>query len=173
MIIDHKKLLPAEFAGDSRVWIYQSHRLFTISEALEIGDMLEAFVQQWKSHGTPVKGFATLFYGQFIILMADESATGVSGCSTDSSVRLIKEIEQRFQVQLFDRLSLAFFVKDKVQLVPVSQLPYALENGFISGDTIYFNNIVQTKEELEEKWIIPLKNSWLGSKYLPGNVPAN
>ena len=162
----HNELLPEDFAGDSRVWIYQSPRLFFMSEALQIEEMLEAFVRDWKSHGTPVKGYANLFYGQFIVLMADENATGVSGCSTDSSVRLIKEIESRFGVNLFDRLMLALRVKDKVQMVPLSQLPYALENGNINGDTLYFNNTVQTKAELENKWLIPLKDSWLGERYL-------
>jgi len=162
----HTELLPADFAGNSRVWVYQAHRLFFLSEALQIEKMLEEFVQDWKSHGTPVKGYANLFYGQFIVLMADENATGVSGCSTDSSVRLIKEIEQKFQVQLFDRLTLAFQVKGKTQMVPMSQLPYALENGLISPDTLYFNNTVQTKEELAAKWLIPVKDSWLGGRYL-------
>lgn len=162
----HNELLPEDFAGDSRVWIYQSSRLFFLSEALQIEEMLEAFVRDWKSHGTPVKGYANLFYGQFIVLMADENATGVSGCSTDSSARLIKEIESKFGVNLFDRLMLAFRVKDKVQMVPLPQLPYALENGNIDGDTLYFNNTVQTKAELENKWLIPLKDSWLGDRYL-------
>src|SRR6202789_1046348 len=138
----HNELLPEDFAGDSRVWIYQSPRLFFLSEALQIEELLEAFVRDWKSHGTPVKGYANLFFGQFIVLMADESATGVSGCSTDSSVRLIKEIEQKFNVQLFERQTLAFIVKDKIQLLPLSQLSYAVENNFIDGDTLYFNNLV-------------------------------
>lgn len=162
----HNELLPEDFAGDSRVWIYQSPRLFFLSEALQIEEMLEAFVRDWKSHGTPVKGYANLFYGQFIVLMADESATGVSGCSTDSSVHLIKEIEKQFGVNLFDRLMLAFRIDDKVQMVPLSQLPYALENGFVDAETLYFNNLVQTKVELEEKWLTPLKNSWLADRYL-------
>lgn len=162
----HTELLPPDFAGDSRVWIYQSPRLFFMSEALAIEEMLETFVRNWKSHGTPVKGYANLFYGQFIVLMADENATGVSGCSTDSSVRLIKAIEQRFGVNMFDRLMLAFRIRDKVQMVPLSQLPYAVENGFIDGDTLYFNNTVQTKAELEDKWIIPMKDSWLAGRYL-------
>jgi hypothetical protein len=166
----HSELIPAGFAPESRVWIYQSPRLFFLSEALEIEKMLEAFVADWKSHGTPVKGYANLFYGQFIVLMADESeesgATGVSGCSTDSSVRLIKEIEQRFGVHLFDRLMLAFRLKDKVEMVPLAQLPYALENGFIGPDTLYFNNTIQTKAEMETKWLIPLKDSWLAGRYL-------
>ncbi len=82
-----------------------------------------------------VKGAAYLFFGQFIILMADEKATGVSGCSTDSSVRMIKEIEKRFVVNMFDRTTLAFIEKDKVQLIPMSQLQYAVDNGFI-GETL-------------------------------------
>jgi hypothetical protein len=166
MNADHRELLPTEFAGDSRVWIYQASRLFTISEALSIEEALEGFVKGWNSHGTPVKGYANLFYGQFIVLMADESATGVSGCSTDSSVRVVKEIEKATGVSMFDRLSLAFFIKDKVQLVPMAQLPYALENGFVTGESLYFNNTVLTKAELEHKWLIPLRDSWLAAKYL-------
>ena len=162
----HTELLPADFAGSSRVWIYQSPRLFFLSEALEIEELLQHFVQTWNSHGTPVKGYANLFYGQFIVLIADETASGVSGCSTDSSVRLIKDIEQRFAVNLFDRLMLAFRINDKVQMVPLAQLPYALENGFITPDTLYFNNTVQTKAELETRWLIALKDSWLASRYL-------
>ena len=162
----HSALPPEDFAGDSRVWIYQSPRLFSLSEALAIEEMLEAFVRDWRSHGIPVKGYANLFYGQFIALMADETATGVSGCSTDGSVRLIKEIEQRFGVQLFDRLMLAFRIKEKIRMVPLSQVPYALENGFIGPDTPYFNNTAQTKAELETHWLIPLKDSWLAGRFL-------
>ena len=162
--MDYKHLLDNDFHPDSRVWIYQSNRLFTLSEALEIEEMLKDFTRQWKSHGTQVKGEAHLFFGQFIVLIADETATGVSGCSTDSSVRLIKDIEQKFTVNMFDRTTLAFIVKDKVQLLPLSQLQYAVDNGFINADTLYFNNLVQTKEELETKWIVPVRDSWLLSK---------
>jgi hypothetical protein len=49
-------------------------------------------------------------------------------------------------------------------LLPLSQLQYAVDNGFISGDTLYFNNLVQSKEELENKWIIPVKESWLANR---------
>ncbi|MFZ1328517.1 MAG: hypothetical protein WAW27_05780 [Chitinophagaceae bacterium] len=161
---DYQYLLDGTFHPDSRVWVYQCNRLFTLSEALEIEQMLKEFTLQWKSHGTPVKGEAHLFFGQFMVLLADETATGVSGCSTDSSVRFIKDIEQRYSVSMFDRTTLAFVIKDKIQLLPLSQLQYAVENGFINSDTLYFNNLVQTKEELASKWIIPVKDSWLNNK---------
>ncbi len=164
MNLDYLYLLDGNFHPESRVWVYQSSRLFSMNEAFEVEDMLNRFTESWLSHGSPIKGAAYLFFGQFIILMADESATGVSGCSTDTSVRLIKDLEQRFGVSLFDRLSLAFVIKDKVELLPMSQLPYAIKNGFVNGDTLYFNNLVQTKEELEKNWIIPIKDSWLAKK---------
>ena len=156
--------LPEDFAANSRVWIYQSDRIFFMQEALEMETMLQQFVSEWKSHGTPVKGYANLFFGRFIILMADENATGVSGCSTDSSVRLIKEIEKKYNVSLFDRQMLTFYIKEKVEPLPLSQLKYATENKFITADTLYFDNTVLTKETLENKWIIPVKNTWLASK---------
>lgn len=164
MNLEYRSLLDSSFDPQSRVWIYQSSRIFSISEALDIEETLQAFAEQWKSHGTPVKGAAYLFFGQFIILMADETATGVSGCSTDSSVRLIKEIEQQYGVNMFDRTMLSFIIKDNIQQLPLAQLTYAFQNGFLDGDSLYFNNTVQTKEELENKWIIPVKESWLAKK---------
>ena len=165
MNLDYIYLLDGSFSPSSRVWIYQSSRLFSISEALEIEGMLNNFVSTWNSHGTPVKGAAHLFFGQFVVLLADETATGVSGCSTDSSVRLIREIENRFRVAMFDRTTLAFVVGEKVELLPMTQVPYALEKGFLSADTLYFNNLVQTKAELETNWIIPVGKSWLVRKF--------
>ena len=170
MNLEYKHLLENNFHSDSRVWVYQSSRLFALSEALEIELMLKNFAAEWKSHGVPVKGAGYLFFGQFIILMADETATGVSGCSTDSSVRLIKNIEQSFGVNMFDRLNLAFVINDKVQLLPMTQLQYAFDNQFINPDTLYFNNLVQTKEELEENWLVPVKDSWLRSRLKVNNV---
>jgi len=164
MNLSFAHLLPEDFAETSKVWLYQSNRLFTLSEALDIEELLNNFTAEWKSHGTPVKGYANLLFGQFIVLMADETATGVSGCSTDSSVRLIKHVEELFKVNMFDRLSLAFVVQNKIQVLPLSQLSYALENNFIQAETLYFNNLVLTKKQLIEEWLIPVNKSWLKNK---------
>ena len=164
--------LPAGFAPNSRVWIYQAGRRFTPAETSETRRLLSSFVNSWNSHGHPVKGFADLFYSQFIILMADETVSGVSGCSTDSSVHLIKQIEQQTGNGLFDRLNLAFYVGGAVLLTPMAELPQDLASGRIDASTLYFNNTVQTKAELEEKWLIPLKDSWLASRYLKHALKA-
>lgn len=165
MNLEYQHLLPPDFAPSSRVWVYQSSRLFTVSEALEIEEILKDFVQGWNTHGVPVKGYANLFFGRFIVIMADETVTGVSGCSTDSSVRVLKNIEQKFGVNMFDRQTLAFVVKDTVELLPLLQLRYAIDNGFIDAGTLYFNNLVSSNEELQTNWIIPAGKSWLATRF--------
>ncbi len=164
MKLDYQHLVPENFSDSSRVWIYQSNRMFSLSEALQIEELLKSFADGWLAHGAPVKGFANLFFGQFIVIMADESQTMVSGCSTDSSVRVIKDIEQLFGVDLFNRQLLAFVDKERIQILPLQQLTYALQNKFIQPDTLYFNNTVLNKKDFMSKWLIPLKESWLKSR---------
>ena len=164
MNLNYQHLLPEGFPQNSRVCVYQSNRLFTLSEALEIEEQLNKFSAEWRSHGAKVNAYANLFFGQFIVLIADETEAGVSGCSTDSSVRFIKELGDQFKVDFFNRTNLAFVSKDKIQLLPLNQLSYAFENGFIDEDTLFFNNVIQNKADLENSWITPIKNSWLKSK---------
>jgi hypothetical protein len=167
MNLEYKHLLPDSFSPESKVWVYQSSRLFTMSEALDIEALLNKFSSEWRSHGQEVYAYANLFFGQFVILMADETHASVSGCSTDSSVRFMKQLGEKFRVDFFNRTNLAFVINNKIQLLPMNQLHYALDNYFINPDTLYFNNLVQTKEQLENNWIIPVKNSWIASKISP------
>lgn len=163
--MDIKQILPGDFNPASRVWIYQSNRPFSEKEQLEIGEQLDQFTAHWQAHGAPVKGWAKLLFEQVILIIADETDTHVSGCSTDSSVRVVKSIERQYSVNLFDRLLLGFVLKEKLQLLPMQQVPYALEKGYIDENTIYLNNTVLTLKELEENWLQPLKASWLAKKF--------
>jgi len=166
MIVDLATVLPEDFHPQSKLWIYQSNRTFRMGELFEIEPLLETFVDNWKSHGANVKGFATALYGQFIIMMADETIATVGGCSTDSSVRVIKEIEKMTGVQMFNRELLAFLVKDRVQTIPLTQVGYALENGLLQKDTLYFNNLVSNKTAMEKDWLQPIGESWLAKKFI-------
>ena len=163
MNLEYKNLLPQNFSPFSKVWIYQSSRLFSMGEALDLENKINDFCSQWQSHGEKVKAFGNLFFGQFIVLMADDTVS-VGGCSTDSSVRFIKSLGELYRVDFFNRTNLAFFINEKIEVLPLSQVTYAAENGFLKPETPYFNNLVQNKKELENNWIIPIKDSWLASK---------
>jgi hypothetical protein len=66
---------------------------------------------------------------------------------------------------------LAFVREGKVELLPMGQLPYAWANGFIGPDTLFFDNTVATKRDLEERWMVPVGSSWLRTRL--GAAPAS
>ena len=164
MNLEYRQLIDPELPDSSRVWIYQSNRLFSLQEALQLETELADFTAQWTTHGTPVPAAGYLFFGQFLVLIADETEATVSGCSTDKSVHFIQSIEKAYGVQLLDRTTLAFVVKDKLQLLPLPQLNYAIEHGYVGPATLYFNNLVGNLAELKNEWIIPVGRSWLAKR---------
>ncbi len=164
MNLEYKEFLKPNFSPNSKVWVYQANRLLRIDEAFVAEEMVKEFVESWQSHGEPVKGQGLIIFGYFVVLIADDTQTHVGGCSTDSSVRFIKQLGEKFRIDFFDRNQLAFVVNDGIELLPYQQVQYALDHNFLFTDSLYFNNLVATKKDLEEKWIIPLKDSWLAQK---------
>jgi hypothetical protein len=148
------------FSPQSRVWVYQSDRKFTSTEENEILNKLAAFTNQWKAHGNELLAKAEIRYGFFIILTVDESQAGVTGCSIDSSVRLIKEIEQEYHVDLFNRFNIAYKVNGEVVVNSKEDFETLVNIKQVTPETIVFNNMVQNLTELESKWEVPFQNSW-------------
>jgi len=157
-------LLPTGFPDESKVWIYQSSRAFIEKEEKEVNEQLHQFYANWQTHGAPVKGWAGLLFRQFVVVIADETAETVSGCSTDSSVRVIKSLERQYDVNFFDRMMITFLVKGKAEMLPFTQVQYAIDKGYINEDTMLFNNVVTDKKGLLNDWLVPLKNSWLAGR---------
>ncbi|MBS1687839.1 MAG: hypothetical protein JSS96_03880 [Bacteroidetes bacterium] len=158
------KLIPADFPDNARVWVYQSSRPFVEKEEIEINEQLHQFYAHWQAHGAAVKGWAKLLYRQFVVIMADETDVEVSGCSTDSSVRVIKSLERQYDVNFFDRMTITFLRNDKAEMLPFNQVQYAIDKGFVTKDTYLFNNIVTNKKDLMEQWLVPLSESWLANR---------
>jgi hypothetical protein len=148
------------FSPQSRVWVYQSDRKFTSVEESEILNKLAAFTNQWKAHGNELLAKAEIRYGFFIILTVDESQAGVTGCSIDSSVRLIKEIEQEYHVDLFNRFNIAYKVNGEVVVNSKEDFETLVNIKQVTPETVVFNNMVQNLAELESKWEVPFQNSW-------------
>lgn len=164
MDLNYNQHIPVAFGENSNVWIYQSSRRLTIPEAFELENEIKAFSADWNTHGRANSSYINLFFGQFLVIMSDENQGPISGCSTDSSIRFVKGLETKFGVQFFDRQLLAFIIKDEIQLLPMGQLDYAIQQGFLTPDTLYFNNLVSSKRQWAENWLVPIKDSWLATR---------
>ena len=147
-------------SDSSRVWIYQSNRPFTEEELQRLQPAIARFTSQWVSHNRQLKAFGDVFHKQFVVLMVDEGQADASGCSIDSSVHFIKQIEGAFEVDLFDRMTFTFKEGDEIKTAPRDLFAKLFKEGKISGETFVFDNLVKTKKEFEESWIKPLNQSW-------------
>ena len=146
--------------NNSRVWIYQSDREFTNTEIEFIAAKAEEFINQWTRHGDDLKGSFMIKYNQFLVLAVDESFNNVSGCSIDSSVRFVKELENELQIDLMNKLNVTFKDNENVNMVKLSDFQQFAKDQKITPETIVFNNMVNTKEDFETKWEIAAKDSW-------------
>ncbi|RCS28161.1 ABC transporter ATPase [Polaribacter sp. WD7] len=144
----------------SRVWIYQSNREFTQKEVTFISKKAVDFVNQWTRHGDDLRGSFTIRYNQFLVLAVDESFTNVSGCSIDSSVRFVQQLEQELQLDLMNKMNITFKDKDIINLVKLADFQKFAKAQKITPETIVFNNMVNTKADFENKWEVPAKESW-------------
>jgi hypothetical protein len=149
-----------EFSSHSRVWVYQSDRKLTDAEALQIQIRLDNFTTGWTAHNNQLLAKAEIRYNRFLILIVDESQAGASGCSIDKSVNFMKQLEQQFGINLFDRFNLAYRDGEEVLSVPRHQFEELLKTGKINTETVVFNNLAQNLTELQTKWEVPFKDSW-------------
>lgn len=153
--MNYKQLPP-----DTRVWIYQSSRELTANEAAEIKQKADAFADQWTAHGQAMRAAIEVFYNRFIVVFADESQAMASGCSIDSSVRFIKQLETEYNITFLDRMNIAYKEGDKVKAVPMNRFREMIAQGQLNADTIVFNNLVPNKGDFEIGWEVPAKESW-------------
>ena len=79
----------------ARVWVYQSNRSFSDAEINEMTPLLEQFTGQWQSHGASVNASFKVVSSQFIVLAVDDLGPSVGGCSIDSSVHFVQELEKK------------------------------------------------------------------------------
>lgn len=146
--------------NNSRVWIYQSEREFNPKEIEFIATKSEEFINQWTRHGDNLKGSFTIKYNQFLVLAVDESFNNVSGCSIDSSVHFVQQLEKELQLDLMDKMNITFKDNEHINLVKLSDFQKYVKAEKITPETIVFNNMIQTKEDFENNWEVAAKDSW-------------
>lgn len=152
----------AKMPETARVWVYQSNRDFTNEELVKLNERIKHFCENWNTHGHPLESSYNIIFNRFIVLAVNEDFETASGCSVDSSVRFIKELEKEFNVDFFDRMKVCYINKqNQLQSFNFHQLFPLLNSGELDLETSVFNNMVTTKAEFVSNWLSPLKESWM------------
>jgi len=130
-----------QFSENSRVWVYQSDKELTAAQVIELQAALDNFTTGWTAHDNQLKAKGEIRYNRFIVLVVDESQAGASGCSIDKSVHFMKQVEQHFGINLFDRFNLAYRNGEDVLSVPRHTFEELLTSKTITAE-------------------VPFKDSW-------------
>ena len=145
---------------ESKIWIYQSSRKFSEDEIATINHDLQNFIENWSAHGTSLEASFLIKYNRFIIIAVNQEVQAATGCSIDKSVEFIQNIEQKYSVDLLDKMNVAFKQGEFVTYKTLLEFKKLAKDKSVSENTIVFNNLVNTIEEFNDGWEIPAAESW-------------
>ncbi len=153
-----------EFEGltdQARVWIFGLERSLSDGETQRLEKGLTQFAATWNSHKVPVKAAFKIALDRFVIVAA-ESADGVSGCSIDSMVRNLKSVQESIGLGT-PRGNLIFFSDEEGQVQSVDHLSFydTVDSGQIKPQTKVFDTLVQNLGQLRAGRFEPcFEESW-------------
>lgn len=150
----------------SRVWVYQADQKFSESDQKILRDRMKSFCEGWNTHGNLMPTSFEIVDEQILILAVDESNLGASGCSIDSSVRTLRELESKLNINLTDQGKISLRrPTGELKVISALGVKSKVTSGEIDLETEVINPLIRTKSELQNLWQ-PVRNSWL-SKYFP------
>ena len=151
---------------NSRVWVYLSERQFSENEKNLITQKLAAFCQSWNTHGNSMPTSFQLLEDQVLVLAVDESGLGASGCSIDSSVKILRELEKELGANITDQGKVTFKSDSgKISVTSALGIKSKVTSGEIDSQTLVINPLVKSKKDLDSVWILA-GNSWM-NRYFP------
>lgn len=155
-----------------KLWIYTLSEKLTEEQEMDLKNRCQTFVSGWTAHDVSLDASFELYKHRLLIFKVDETKYAASGCSIDKQLRLVKELEQAFSVELLNRLLVAYdtssstSIDETIEVVKASQIKELLANGIISEDTLVYDNAITNSNELNTAWKKPLHQTYL-AKYLP------
>tara|TARA_B100000575_G_C23073796_1_gene618518 strand:+ start:606 stop:1091 length:486 start_codon:yes stop_codon:yes gene_type:complete len=150
----------SEIPIESRLWIFQSNRVFSDLELKEIEESLNIFLRNWTAHGKKLISGFKINYKRFITIAIDESSHSATGCSIDSCVHFIQSLEKKYKVDLLDKMNITFKQGDYISYKSIDEFKKMIKNKSVSKKTIVFNNMVVNIADFLENWEVPAYKSW-------------
>ena len=154
MLVDFKSL-----NKNSRVWVFQSVTLIDNYIVENIKEKLKLFLSEWKSHQNNVTSSFEIISNTFIIIAADENNL-VSGCSIDSLVNFVKELENTHDLQLLDKFHVKFIKNGEIHTLHLNDFKILCKKLKSDEKLVVYNNLINNIYELENNWKVDIRNSW-------------
>jgi len=145
--------------GLIRLWVYRSVSKLTPKQEDHILQLGTDFINQWAAHGSKLDSSFKILNHHFLVFFVNEASASASGCSIDSSVALVREIEAKFDLGLLDRMQVPFFENDEVVMRQFTDLKELYAQGVITDATKVFNLLLEDGNSFEDQWLVAFSES--------------
>jgi hypothetical protein len=146
----------------ARVWVYKSAAALTAEQQDMILERGARFTADWAAHGAALDACVDVLHDHFVVVSVDEQQAMASGCSIDKSVRFVQELERELGASLTDRMVVLYEKEGAVRTCRVPEVESLIKQGELSTDTVVFDDLVGTKSDMDRRFRVPLKESWMG-----------
>lgn len=151
------------------VWIFQLKNGLAQAAVEAINRDLQVLMAEWKAHGTPVPGQASVRHDRFIVVQATPGAT--SGCSIDSMTHGVEAILEKQKVEVLPPNFIYFRnAANQLDYVDFREIKSLIESGDLLPNSVIYDSSMGQSNDLS-KWEVKLSDSWL-SRYLPASSKA-
>ncbi len=142
--------------GTSRVYYYPCSRKFYPNQVGGLTSKVERFCEDLAD----VEIGYRFVYDRFLIFFVSET-TPLSIEQNDKLVEFVLDLEKEYQVSLLDKVNVCFKQGEFVQRKEISDFKKLIKNRSVSGRTLVFDPMINTKTEFLTNWEVPLSESWL------------
>jgi len=153
----------SQLSDTSRVWIFQSSKVLSDQWVQLISIELTSFLQDWAAHGKDLFASFEIRFNRFIVIAVDENMAGATGCSIDKMMKEIQSIDLKFNLNLLERMKVAYRDGEEISEVSVNEFAAMLKSGEATENTMVFNNTVQSISELITNWETPVSQCWVAN----------
>lgn len=155
----------ADMPAHARLWVYKTPRDLGQAEQKLVRERGAVFTAGWAAHGAALDACVDVLHDRFVVIAVDEQQAAASGCSIDKSVGFIKDLEHDLNLMLTDRMFVVYEMEGHTRSVRLQELPVLIKEGSITPDTMVFDDLVSTVGELQERFRVPLRATWM-ERYL-------
>ena len=131
-----------------KIWTYIISKSLSDEELNLILKQGEKFVSNWISHENKLDASFKIYKNRIIIVEVNEHVFQASGCGIDKLTRFIKEIEIVFNIELLNRLLVAYQAEEKIEVVHSSKIKDLLTENKINPN----KSRLPTNEEIAKIW---------------------
>ena len=151
----------------ARVWVFGAAAPVTGAAAQSLVSAVDSHLADWRAHGAPLVCARAWRDDRFLVIGADEAATGATGCSIDGLFHVLRDVESLIGATLVGG-GTVYWRGASGTVVSGARPAFrdAAAAGTVAADTVVFDTTVATVGAYRAGFEKAAADSWHG-KLLP------